>query len=110
MWDEGATMLEIQVNKRGVELTPDEEDLIRKRVSFALDRFAPKISVIAVRLTDLNGPRGGTDKQCQITAELREGGHVRASDCDSNTAGAVRRACRRIRAVIWRMVGVRTGR
>ena len=103
-------MLNITMRTRGVTLTPEEDGAIRKRVWFALDRFAPKISAVEVRLEDLNGPRGGTDKECQITALLRDGPSICVADRDSRTKAAARRACERVRAGIRRLVAVRRSR
>ena len=50
---------------------------VERRLRFALSRFGPKIRQAAVKLTDLNGPRGGLDKQCQITVTLSPSGKVR---------------------------------
>ena len=37
-----------------------------RRLRFALDRFVPRIADVHVRLADVNGPRGGVDKQCRL--------------------------------------------
>jgi ribosome-associated translation inhibitor RaiA len=41
-----------------------------RRMSFAVRRFAHRVRRVTVRLTDENGPRGGVDSRCAITAEL----------------------------------------
>ncbi len=44
---------------------------IERRIQFALSRFGNKISAVTVRLEDLNGPKGGLDKKCQIIIRLK---------------------------------------
>lgn len=43
----------------------------RRRVQFALDRFRSRVRAVRVRLTDINGPRGGVDKQCVVAVQLQ---------------------------------------
>src|SRR5437870_2756777 len=47
-----------------------------RRLYFATDRFQTQIREIDVVLRDVNGPRGGVDKLCRITARLRHGGSL----------------------------------
>lgn len=42
-----------------------------RRLKLALDRFEYSIERVRVRFVDVNGPRGGEDKQCQITLRLK---------------------------------------
>ena len=51
---------------RGIELSKDLERYIRRRIHFSLGRFAGKIRFLAISLADVNGPRGGIDKACDI--------------------------------------------
>lgn len=41
-----------------------------RRLSFALDRFRDSIAHIRLRLLDLNGPKGGQDKECQLVISI----------------------------------------
>ena len=46
-------------------------DAVTRRLYFALGRFAPQIERVTARVGDMNGPRGGVDKQCRIEVKLR---------------------------------------
>ena len=47
-------------------------DLARRRLQFAFRRLAWLVPHATVQLSDINGPRGGVDKRCQV--ELRTDG------------------------------------
>ena len=50
----------------------DLRDLAERRVRFALRRLGWLVPRAEVQLSDVNGPRGGVDKRCQV--ELRTDG------------------------------------
>ena len=60
----------IEIQSRNITLTQELKDLLRKRVEFAFDRFQHKIQKVRIRLSDVNGPKGGIDKHCQIHLAL----------------------------------------
>jgi ribosome-associated translation inhibitor RaiA len=49
---------------------------IERRLRFALARFSERIRLVTVRVFDVNGPRGGVDKTCQIVVEVLPSGKV----------------------------------
>lgn len=60
----------IQANhSQAQELRP----LVESRVRAATQRMSGLLSRAVVRLKDLNGPRGGIDKQCQIQISTANG-------------------------------------
>jgi ribosome-associated translation inhibitor RaiA len=54
----------------GVELTDDDSLYIRRKLGMKLGKFATSIERISVRVTDVNGPRGGVDQMCSIRVVL----------------------------------------
>jgi len=70
--------------------------LIEKRVRFALGRFEQRLNRVQVRLTDENGPKGGIDKRCTVSADLGAAGTLHAVVDDSAFEPAVSRAVERI--------------
>lgn len=50
----------------GVELDDDDRAYIRLRLGAKLGKFAKAIERVSVRVKDVNGPRGGVDKVCNI--------------------------------------------
>ncbi len=76
---------------RGYQLTISDalRTHIERRLHFALSRFGARILHVAVRLEDINGPRGGVDKRCRIVVALAGAGHVQVEVLDSECTNAV---------------------
>nr|WP_320132140.1 HPF/RaiA family ribosome-associated protein [uncultured Holophaga sp.] len=62
--------MQIVMKAMGFKLTSALRDFIRERLAGALARRADQIRSVVVRLTDLNGPKGGVDKRCTIQVDL----------------------------------------
>jgi putative sigma-54 modulation protein len=76
---------------------------IRRRLNAALDRFRDHVHEVQVRLSDVNGPRGGVDKRCRMVVSAGRGGVVVVQGTAPNFYQAVdaaaERAARSIRRV-----------
>mgnify|MGYP002777057177 CR=1 FL=1 len=51
----------------------DALDALQRRAHRQLQRVAHLVAEIVVSLADLNGPKGGVDRQCQLQARLHDG-------------------------------------
>ncbi len=93
--------MKLRLVARGVDLTADLNDYVRRRIYFGLGRFAGKIRSVTVRLVDVNGPRGGIDKCCDIRVNVGLRREVivreRQASIHSAVAFAVERADRAVR-------------
>ena len=58
--------MKIVIRAHQVDLTPELRDHVRRRLEFALGRLGPAVRAVQVTLADVNGPRGGVDKQCRM--------------------------------------------
>lgn len=65
--------VDVLIRAGQAEATETLRDYAARRLSFALRRFRHRIRHIAVRVIDVNGPRGGVDTRCSMTAELADG-------------------------------------
>ena len=98
----------MQLRIRGVNYGLDDglKDHIERRLRFALGRFAARIRRLTVRLTDVNGPRGGLDKRCRIAVALVPRGTVMVEGVGGDpfalVAGAAKRAGRAVRRELER--------
>ena len=62
--------------KSRAPLAAELPDLARTRVLFVLRRFSVRIPHATVQLSDVNGPRGGVDKRCQVELQTGRGAPV----------------------------------
>ena len=80
-------------------------DVARTRLAFALGRFAGRVRSVSVRLTDVNGPRGGLDKKCLITVRLERSPRVIViEDVDTDAEAVVSRAAERSARAVARAI------
>lgn len=49
---------------------------VARRARLALSRFATSIQAITIRITDINGPKGGEDIRCVVSVKLALAGEV----------------------------------
>jgi ribosomal subunit interface protein len=94
--------MRIHVRSRGFELTDALRGYAERRLLFALSRFGRKVLSVTLRLDDLNGPRGGVDKRCQIIAHLPPWGDVRVEELDGDLYAAISRAADRLDRAVAR--------
>lgn len=92
--------LEIQGVNYG--LNDDLKEHVERRLHFALGRLEARIDRVTVRFSDLNGPRGGIDKQCRITVNLIPRGVVRLEGTGDDPFALVDRAAKRVGRAVRR--------
>lgn len=79
----------------------------RRTLGFALDRFAPRIAEVALRVRDQNGPRGGEDQRCTLAIKVVGGPDVWLEDTDAKAEKAVHRLARRAARMLGRVAARR---
>lgn len=58
------------VNTRNIEASNEIQNHIDRRIAFAFARGHKQVRTLLVKLTDINGPKGGIDKQCKVVVRL----------------------------------------
>jgi hypothetical protein len=58
--------MKLSFRTRHIVLTPELRDQMQRRLDFALGRLIAAVRAIDVTIVDVNGPKGGADKQCRI--------------------------------------------
>ncbi len=96
--------MHLDMRGRNLNLTPAMIERIDRRMRFALSRFADRIGRVSVRIADLNGLRGGADKQCRIVVTIRAAEPVRVEDMDADLEAAVDRAADRVQRCVARAI------
>ena len=87
--------MHIDIQARDFSLTRALRNHVERRLSFALSSRYGHIKRILVRLSDINGPRGGNDKCCQLYVVLPGQADVVIADTQSNLYAAIDRAADR---------------
>ena len=77
-------------------------DLSVERVRFALRRLSALVPRAKVQFSDVNGPRGGVDKRCQLELKTQAAGTVVIASLARNWRTALDRSLRRATQVLTR--------
>jgi hypothetical protein len=88
--------MEISIRARGVDRSDNLTQMLQRSIAFAVDRHKSRINRISVYLEDVNGPRGGVDKHCQIEADLRGAQSVMILEKGDDLMAVANRAVRRL--------------
>lgn len=94
--------MKVTLKFHSIPRQPQLVEHIRYRANFEMGRFARRVLRLDVTLTDENGPRGGMDKTCLITAWLRDLAPVIISSSDTSEREAVDRSFHRLRGAVTR--------
>jgi ribosomal subunit interface protein len=87
--------MHIDIHTHGFSLTPGLREHVEKRLAYALSHAGDSIMRLTVRLSDINGPRGGDDKRCLIEARLKQTPAVVIEDVQADLYVAIDRAAER---------------
>lgn len=83
------------IQSRGFVLTDALYEYTQKRLAYAVSFARDYIQHITVRLSDINGPRGGEDKRCKLVLKMQGMPNVVIEDTESNLYTAIDRAVER---------------
>jgi putative sigma-54 modulation protein len=104
----GASVMRIDIKASGFDLTEGLREHTQRRLQFALGWANHDVRAVSVRLSDINGPRGGRDKRCRIQVPFAGKPNVVIEDTESDLYVAIDRAAERAeRAVVRRLERLR---
>ena len=84
--------MNIEIQARDFSLSEALDDYINRRIHFVVSSRFEQIRRIRVRLSDINGPRGGIDKRCQIQISLPQLHDIVIEDTEADLYIAIDRA------------------
>jgi putative sigma-54 modulation protein len=94
--------MELSIRSEGFALTDALDEFVRDRLRFAMARFHNAVSEIRVRLSDDNGPRGGTDKRCRFEVRIPGMRPLLIDECNQDLYAAIGRGSDRMQQRIVR--------
>jgi len=87
--------MQIDIQARQLPLTRSLKRYTQLRIRFALTRFEERVQRVSMWLSDVNGPKGGKDKQCRLQVALAGNTSVVIEDVHENLYVAINRAIER---------------
>lgn len=97
--------MRIDIQASGLDLTEHLREHTERRLKFALSWANDDVRAVAVRLSDINGPRGGNDKRCRIKILLPGTSDLVIEDAETDLYVAIDRAADRIERAVARRLG-----
>lgn len=94
--------MQINIQARNFKLTSAIRDYVTRRLGFAFSTRDEHIQQIKVRLSDINGPRGGADKRCHIQVVIPHLTDVVIEDTEVDLYVAIDRAVDRAGRTVGR--------
>lgn len=87
--------MQMDIQCRGFALTEGLRDYAKKRLACSLSHGEAHVGRVIVRLSDINGPRGGEDKRCHLELRLKGLPEVVIEDIQADLYLAIDRAADR---------------
>ncbi|MCW5594682.1 MAG: HPF/RaiA family ribosome-associated protein [Rhodocyclaceae bacterium] len=84
--------MKLDIRTQGFELTDGLRDHAQRRLSFSLDWARHEVGRVILSFSDINGPRGGDDKRCQLRIPLTRMRDVIIEDTAADLYQALDRA------------------
>jgi putative sigma-54 modulation protein len=94
--------MRIDIQASGFKLTDGLRAHAERRLQFALSWAVHDVQKVVVRLSDINGPRGGNDKRCYIQIPIPGRPDVVIENTESDLYVAIDQAVDRIERTVAR--------
>jgi ribosome-associated translation inhibitor RaiA len=96
----------VTAHVRVIDADLDDEQLahVRRKLGMKLGKFASSIERVSVRVSDVNGPRGGVDQRCRVKVVLSGLPSVMVERRDVDAEVAIDRALRATEESVRRVV------
>ncbi|MEM1228680.1 MAG: hypothetical protein AAGJ40_23590 [Planctomycetota bacterium] len=97
----------IQVHVSGLQAESKVRSSVRRQLARGLSKFQRHVQDVQVKLADVNGPRGGIDKQCRCVVQFNGISSLVVEDQDASVRRLVDRMTRRVAHAVGRRVDKR---
>ena len=96
--------MNLTIHHPGLSVPPSLSARIEQHLRFALRRFAHRVASATVRIRDLNGPRGGIDKELRVRLDLSGARAVQVVERCADLLAGASAAARRVSRVVARAI------
>jgi putative sigma-54 modulation protein len=96
--------MRLAIQSSGFGMTNALRSHTEQRLANSLGWARQRMRKLAVRLSDVNGPRGGIDKRCKIQIQLDNGREVIIEEREADLYAAIAHAAERAGCTIGRQV------
>jgi putative sigma-54 modulation protein len=96
--------MQIIIQASGFDLSAGLREHVERRIHFALDRASHYVRKVSIRLSDVNGPRGGEDKRCCIQVTVAGAADMLIEDTEPDLYVAIDRAADRSGRTLARLL------
>lgn len=94
--------MQVDIQSLGFSLTPALSDYAGKRIDYSLSFASDRIARLTMRLSDINGRRGGQDKRCLLELRIKGAPGIVVEDVEEDLYAAIDRATERARRALVR--------
>ena len=94
--------MRIDIQAQGFELTEGLRNHTERRLQFALSWANHDVRTVNVRLSDINGPRGGDGKRCRIQIPIPHTQGIVIEEIEEDLYVAINRAADRTERTVAR--------
>ena len=92
----------ISTSSHSVLLFNELDDFVGDTMTKALERLADDVLSVDVFLKDINGPKGGVNKQVIVRAHLRNRQQLAIETVDANLYAAIKTSAKRLKRAVRR--------
>ena len=101
--------MNLTIQTRHIALSANDKAFIRRQFEFAFSRLNHAADKVSVILSDINGPKGGYDKQCKLMIHIPGRKKLVIKDTKDNMLRAVDSAVNRARYALEQLKRKRVG-
>ncbi|MDJ0748445.1 MAG: HPF/RaiA family ribosome-associated protein [Woeseiaceae bacterium] len=96
--------MNISIEAQGFELSSAIDAFVTEEIRLSLLRFSEEIVSIDVFMKDINGPKGGIDKQVLLRVQMRGRQQITLQTARENLYAAIRISAKRAKRAVRRSV------
>jgi ribosomal subunit interface protein len=102
--------MQVTIQSRSFTLTDALRNHVQTRLGFTFSRARNRVRLVQVRLSDINGPRGGIDKCCSVKVCMEGLADVVVEDVQPDMYHAIDRAADRAARTVMRRLALDSNR